>query len=257
MFKTISFAMRMFAVFGLAACLIGLSWGGDGTKPDVKVLLKEADAYRITGDQMRVETEIQLYKSGELDKSRRYTVFLKPGRRSLVLFRSKAERGQKLLMLDDKFWTIMPNSRRPIRITPSQKLLGEASSGDIATLTWSEDYTATLVGESEIDSVPCWHLDLQAARRGVTYTRIDLYVAKDDRRPVKAGLYVASGKLAKIAYFEMGKLNGNHQVVTMRLQDKIQQKRVTLVRYLDMAPQATPDKLYNPAYLVRNDLANW
>jgi hypothetical protein len=51
-----------------------------------------------------------------------------------------AERGQKLLMQGDDFWLMMPASQRPLRITPMQKLLGEASTGDIATMTWGEDY---------------------------------------------------------------------------------------------------------------------
>ncbi len=230
---------------------------GASATADVAALIRDADRYRLSGEQMRVETEILLYKNGALDKSRRYTVFLKPGRRSLVLFRHEAERGQKLLMLDDKFWTIMPRTRRPIRITPTQKLLGEASTGDVATLTWSEDYGGELIGSGEVDGVDCLALTLTAAREGVTYARIDLYLAREDHRPVKADLYVASGKLAKVARFEMGDLNGRYQVVAMRLQDRIQTKRETVVRYIDVAEHPTPDKVYNPAYLVRNALVDW
>ena len=221
---------------------------------DVASLLKAADAFRLSGDEVRVETAIRLFKSGELDKERTYTVYLKPGRRSLVLFRSPSEVGQKMLMLDDKFWIVMPKSRRPIRITPTQKLLGEASSGDIATLTWSEDYTGVIKGKTVVNEIPCLILKLESARAGVTYHGIELYLAEDDHRPVKADLYVASGKLAKVAHFKMGDLNGRHQVVSMTLTDHIQTGRVTEVHYTAMAQQMIPDKVYNPAYLVRNDL---
>jgi hypothetical protein len=224
---------------------------------DVATLLKKADAFRLSGAELRVETEIRLFKSGKLDKKRRYTVFLKPGRRSLVLFRSPSELGQKLLMLDDQFWIMMPRSRRPIRITPTQKLLGEASSGDLATLTWSEDYKGVITGKAVVDDVPCLVLDLKAARTGVTYAGITLYLAEADHRPVKADLYVASGKLAKVARFKMGTLNGRRQVISMTLIDRIQIKRLTEVHYLAMRPQSLPDKVYNPAYLVRNDLTAW
>ena len=44
---------------------------------------------------------------------------------------SPAEKGQKVLMLGDDFWLLMPDSQRPLRITPMQKLLGDASTGDI------------------------------------------------------------------------------------------------------------------------------
>jgi len=52
-----------------------------------------------------------------------------------VIFKSAVEAGQKMLMLQDNYWLQMPKSRRPIRITPMQKLLGEASVGDISTLS--------------------------------------------------------------------------------------------------------------------------
>ncbi len=217
--------------------------------------LRQADGFRLPGDEVQVETEIRLFKKGELEKTREYTVFTKPGRRSLVLFRSPNEAGQKMLLLDDKFWIILPSSRRPVRITASQKLLGEASSGDIATLTWSEDYNGILKGEEEVDGVPCRVLELHATRKGVTYEAIELYLAQQDNRPVMANLFVASGKLAKVAHFEMGELNGRRQVVAMKLVDRIQTARITEIRYLDMHPHATPDKLYNPAYLIRNDIS--
>ncbi len=217
--------------------------------------LRQADGFRLPAGEVQVETEIRLFKKGELQKTRDYTVYLKPGRRSLVLFRSPNEVGQKMLLLDDKFWIIMPSSRRPVRITASQKLLGEASSGDIATLTWSEDYDGELKGVEVVDGIPCRVLLLHATRKGVTYEGIELYLAEQDNRPIKANLYVASGKLAKVAHFEMGELNGRHQIVAMKLVDRIQTARVTEIHYLDMRPHATPDKLFNPAYLIRNDIS--
>ena len=60
---------------------------------DVKALLKEADAFRLATGSARVETEVRVLKAGKLDKTRLYVVYVKPGRRSLVLFRSSAERG--------------------------------------------------------------------------------------------------------------------------------------------------------------------
>ena len=219
---------------------------------DVTSLLKEADNYRLAGDASQVEIEINLLKNGKINKERRYSVFIKPGRRSLVLFRHAAERGQKVLMLDDKFWTILPKSKRPIRITASQKLLGEASSGDIATMTWSEDYRGTLIGEADINGVTCLHLMLTAARKGVSYQKVELYLTKNEHYPLQAKLFLASGKLAKIAEFEMGELNGDPQVTKMILRDLIQKNRRTDIRYLSATQKTLEDKYYNPAYLVRN-----
>ena len=221
---------------------------------DIKALLKQADAYRLPDTQVEVETEVQLFKAGKLDKERVYRVYVKPGRRSLVLMQSPAEKGQKVLMLGDDFWQIMPQSQRPIRITPMQKLLGDASAGDIATMTWSEDYDGQIVGEVKIGEIPCLRLDLTAVRKGVSYQRVELYVTKTGARPVKADLYVASDKLAKQAHYTVEQIDGRPQVGSMRLIDQIQTNRETVIRYLSRKARSIPDEYYNPMFLTRSDL---
>ena len=201
-----------------------------------------------------VSTKVQLFKAGTLDKERLYTVYLKSGRRSLVLMQSAGEKGQKVLMLGDDFWQIMPQSQRPIRITPLQKLLGDASVGDIATMNWSEDYDGIIAGEVVMDDIPCLHLSLTAKNKGASYKRIELFIAKNDSRPVKADLYVASDKLAKQARFTVKSLHGRTQVTAMAIKDQIQTGRETVIHYLSRKARTVPDEFYNPMFLTRNDL---
>ncbi len=240
------------SLFGLAM-LAFVSTSASGA--DVVTLLKAADRYRLAAEAMHVDTQVQLYKNGQLDKERRYSVYTQPGRRSLVLFKTPGELGQKVLMLDDQFWIIVPTSQRPIRITPLQKLLGEASTGDIATMTWSEDYTGVLHGAVDLDGIPAVRLDLSAIRKGVSYARIELYLAQSDHHPVSADLYVASGKLAKRATFALETVHGQSKVTSMTLIDAIQTGQKTVIRYLDSTPKSLPDEVYNPMFLVRNGVA--
>jgi hypothetical protein len=220
----------------------------------VKTFLKEADDFRVTAETLRVDTEVRVFKGSELDKTRLYAVYVKPGRRSLVVFRAPSERGQKMLMLGDDFWLVMPTSQRPLRITPMQKLLGDASTGDIASLTWAEDYDGQVVGEAVMAGVPCLKLDIAGLRKGVSYPRIVLYLAKKDRRPIAAELYVASDKLAKEAEFRFGEVAGRTVVTDMILTDRIQRERRTEVHYLARTPKTLGDEYYNPAFLVRADI---
>jgi hypothetical protein len=159
-----------------------------------------------------------------------------------------------MLMLGDDYWLMMPASQRPLRITAMQKLLGEASTGDIATMTWSEDYEGTVSGEETIDGETCLKLDLLGQRKGVSYPRIVLYLAKKDRHPVQAELYVASDKLAKLARFRMGEVDGRRQVTVMTLVDHLQKERSTEVHYLSRTDKTLSDDYFNPAFLVRADL---
>lgn len=141
---------------------------GAAAAADVRALLKAADGFRLASGEVEVRTQIRLFRSGELDKERLYKVLLKPERRSLVVSESAVEQGQKVLMLADDFWIILPSSQRPVRITPAQKLLGEASAGDIANLTWSEDYDGQVAGEVERSGQACVELDLLARHKGST-----------------------------------------------------------------------------------------
>ena len=238
----------------IAIAVLGLTWSGIVLSADVAALLRSADDYRLAPGAMKVETQVVVLKAGQQEKERRYTVFLKPGRRSLVLFKSPAEAGQKMLMMADDFWLLMPGTGRPIRVTPQQKLLGDASTGDIATMTWHEDYAGTVAGEEEIEGRPCLRLELTAQRAGVSYARIVLFLAKGSSEPVRADLFVASDKLAKQAFFEIGPVEGRRQVTSMRLVDQIQKSRETVIRYLARTPRNLPDEVFNPMYLTRNDV---
>ncbi|HEX6705656.1 MAG TPA: outer membrane lipoprotein-sorting protein [Albitalea sp.] len=224
---------------------------------DVSAMLKNADRFRTGQDNLQVETHVQTFhRDGSPDKERRYTVFVQAQHQSLVLMRSPADQGQKVLMLGDDFWLLMPNSQRPLRITPSQKLLGDASTGDIATMSWSDDYRGTLVGEEPCgtDGAPasCLHLALVAARKGVTYQRIELWMGKVRHEPVKADLFVQSDKLAKQARFVLDKPSEPTRVDEMVLLDQLSNHKETRVRYLSRRAKSVPQEWLNPMFLARN-----
>ena len=226
----------------------------------VSTLLKAADKFRMNADNLQVETQINVVNAdGSPDKERRYKVFAQAGRKSLVLMLSPAEKGQKVLMLGDDFWLLMPDSQRPLRITPMQKLLGDASTGDIATMSWADDYGGKLIGEELCESapagapqVPCLHLSLNATRKGVTYQRIELWLGKARSEPLKADLYVLSEKLAKQATFVLDKPAAPTMVTEMVLADQVSNHKTTHVRYLNRKERQVPAEWLNPMFLVRN-----
>lgn len=221
--------------------------------PDVTALLVAADRYRSGQANLQVETEVKvLNRDGSPDKERRYTVFAQAQRKSLVLMRSPAEQGQKVLMLGDDFWLLLPGSQRALRITASQKLLGDASTGDIATLSWAADYSGTLVGEEQCGAQPCWHLSLQAAHKGSSYQRIELWIGKPRGEPLAADLYVQSDKLAKQARFVFDKPDAPTMVTEMVLQDRLSSHKETRVRYVSRQARVVPEAWLNPMFLARN-----
>ena len=229
---------------------------GTASAQDITPLLKDADRYRMSADNLQVDTQVSVFNAdGSPDKQRRYTVFAQSERKSLVLMQSPVEKGQKVLMLGDDFWLLMPNTQRPMRITPMQKLLGDASTGDIATMNWAGDYTGHVVGEEpcQPDSkATCLHLSLQAQRKGVTYQRIELWIGKTRHEPVRADLFVQSDKLAKQARFVMDKPANPTTVAEMVLVDQLSNKKETRIQYLNRKERSVPVEWLNPMFLARN-----
>ncbi|EML0425042.1 outer membrane lipoprotein-sorting protein [Vibrio parahaemolyticus] len=221
----------------------------------VAQLIEKADSYRLQDNSSKVVSLVRLYQDQELDKTRLYHVYTRPNRESLVVFKSAVEAGQKMLMMGDNYWLQMPKSRRPIRITPMQKLLGEASIGDISTLTWSQDYqgewkateTLTINGQS----IAVYRLALTAKTKGASYQKIGLWLSEQDAFPIKADLYLRSGKLAKQAQYGRATNLGKDYVSEMTLLDSIQPSKKTVIEYQEIVPWQLDNKFYNPSYLPK------
>jgi Outer membrane lipoprotein-sorting protein len=242
-------------IFRIACATVLILAAAPALAEDVPALLKAADKYRMSSSNMQVDTQISVFNTdGTPDKERRYKVFAQANHQSLVLMQSPAEKGQKVLMLGDDYWLLMPGSQRPLRISPMQKLLGDASTGDIATMSWADDYSGTVAGEEPCGepAQPCLHLSLQAARKGVTYQRIELWIGKARHEPVKADLYVQSDKLAKQARFVMDKAQAPTAVTAMLLRDQLTNKKETQVRYLGRSEHTVPEAWLNPMFLAHN-----
>ena len=244
----------------LTALAVAAATATPALAQDITPLLKDADRYRMSAENLQVDTQVTVFNAdGSPDKERRYTVFAQSGRKSLVLMQSPVEKGQKVLMLGDDFWLLMPNTQRPMRITPMQKLLGDASTGDIATMNWAGDYTGTVVGEepcaptsTDSNKTTCLHLSLQASRKGVTYQRIELWIGKTRHEPVRADLFVQSDKLAKQARFVMDKPASPTVVAEMVLVDQLSNKKETRIQYLGRKDRTVPAEWLNPMFLARN-----
>ena len=219
----------------------------------VSKMLRDADRYRLKNHAAKIVSVIKLYTDGELEKTRRFHVYAKLGKESLVVFKSKSEEGQKMLMLKDNYWLIMPKSRHPIRITPMQKLLGEASVGDIATLLWSTHYNATFIATQEMDNQMTNLLELEAKTSGSSYQRIELWLDQHTNFPIKAKMYLRSGKLAKVAKFISGTIDNETRVTEMQLTDQIQISKMTVIEYQKIEHVELENKYYDPHFLSHNN----
>ncbi|MDZ7331056.1 MAG: outer membrane lipoprotein-sorting protein [candidate division KSB1 bacterium] len=215
-------------------------------------ILRAADLYRNSWESFIVLTRIKNFKNDKLEDSSDFEVMIKGSGKSLVRFLNSEQKGQYLLMVDDLMWLYMPNTRRPIRVTPLQRLAGNASNGDVARTNFSRDYQATILGEEQVADQACYKLLLTAKTSSATYPRAEYWVTKAESKPVKAELYLASGKLCKsVSYDEYELVHGKRLLRKMTLIDRLRNNSHTIMEYLEYEPKELPDKYFNKNYLTQ------
>lgn len=215
-------------------------------------ILKAADKYRTGWESFVVKTRIINFKKDKKTEEGDFEVMFKGLEKSLVRFLKPDQKGQYLLMLEEKMWLYMPNTQRPLRVTPLQRLMGDASNGDVARSNFSRDYVPTLKGEETIAEKGYFILELKAKNEAATYQRAELWVAKGDLKPLKAELYLASGKHYKsITYDEFKAIQGRQTLVKMTLYDRLRPERHTIMEFSEYNPQEIADKYFNVNYLPK------
>lgn len=217
---------------------------------DAAEILRRVDAFRNPLDSFTVDVELTSYR-GEKSESSKVRVYAQNNDKSLVEFRSPAsEKGRHLLMVRDAMWIYLPGTNRPIRISPMQRLMGDASNGDVARTNYSTDYVPQLVNDEKTEFPGAFVLDLKARDPDLSYTRIKLWVDKEAYRPIRAEFYVSSGKLMKRAVFKgFETLSGRSAVTTIEIQDAVRPGQRTVMQYSNLQAQKHPEKMFNKDYL--------
>jgi outer membrane lipoprotein-sorting protein len=213
--------------------------------PDAEALLKRSDVYRNGWPSYVLRVKITNFESGKADEEKLYEVSQKGTGKTYVEFMSPRDKGRHMLMLDDDMWIYLPDTSRPVRITPLERLTGDASSGDVARTNYAVDYSPVYVRTEKVGVDECHVLELTAKRKGSTYQRVLYWLRSSDARPVKAEFYLTSGKHIKSATFdEYATVNGKTQLRRLTLYDEIRHNSHSVLEYSGIAPRELPDKLF-------------
>ena len=175
--------------FLLLAALPALAQSGEE-------LLARVDRLRHPWSAFTVELELKDAKTAQ-----RWKVSARENGDARLDGLSEKELGRAVLMLGDQMWLLLPGSRRPLKVTPQQRLMGPAAGGDVARTRFRKDYTVQELTEETLGERPCWRLDLSARSPALSARTVRLWVAKEPLAPLRAEFYLASGKLARSAAF--------------------------------------------------------
>jgi hypothetical protein len=172
-----------------------------------KEILNQADMARGNLEGVQWNVHIHSIEKGKRQdrkfdvKAREYN-FL-----ATVTAPPKAKR-QKILSVDHNMWFTKPGVKKPVPVSPRQKVIGNAANGDIAATNYADDYQPTSFTQDTINGELCYLFDLKAVTKKATYDRIKYWISQEKLVGVKAEYYTVSGKMFKWATFEY-----NHRIL--------------------------------------------
>jgi outer membrane lipoprotein-sorting protein len=226
-------------------------------------IVARADEIRNPDQSFRFVSTLTEYVSGKPQAQNVLAIVSKkdPGThqfRNLVRYLEPPRDAGKAVLLDGRtFWFYDPASKSSVRISPQQRLIGQAAIGDVLTVTFSIDYHATLRStESVLDANrsprASWHLELKAANDLSTYARVEYWVEQETFNPIKAKFYSDSGRLLKVLYYRafeswLGGMRPTEAVIL----DAVDSSRVTTVKGTDHRALEVPETWFQREYLPR------
>lgn len=210
--------------------------------PTADQILSNVDRTRNGWSSFSVDVQINNYKNEKPVNETAYQVFIKGTDRTLVKFMSAGDKGKSLLMLDEGMWLYLPSASRPVRVTPLQRLSGNANNGDIAQTNLTANYTAKVAGEES----GSWVIDLTAKRKTATYQNVRLWVSQKDMTPLKAEFRLTSGKPVKRVEYVAYDTYGSQKMVRKQVMyDLLRNEQKTIVEYRNYAQKDLADKMFN------------
>ncbi len=240
--------LSLLALFTAAGALAATSAGS----VDPVALLQKSDALRNGSTSFVVRVKISNFEGTKQDDEEMYQVSQKGADKTHVEFLSPREKGRFLLMLGDDMWIYLPDTSRPVRITPLERLSGNVSNGDVARTYYAADYNPIYLRSEKVGATECHVLELTAKRKGATYQKIEYWLRAEDARPVKAEFYLTSGKHVKSATFdEYQQSSGRTSLRRMTIYDQIRKDSHSVMEYSTFTPRELPDKLFHQGRLDR------
>lgn len=189
------------------------------------------------------------YKENRDSRTNQLSVDVKQDN-SLVKFQSPArQQGRILLKKHSDMWLYIPGTRKVIRISPAQRLLGETSNADVTGSNFSRDYSGEIMPQDNPEQIK---LILSAKENNMSYQKVIFWLQNQAPfKPIKSEYYARSGKLLKTAQYKAFKeFNGELKVHKMLLSYSLIAGSYTWMLFDNYRSSQLPDALFNKEAIV-------
>lgn len=250
---------RLLLAFALSACAAAAARAA----PSPQQILAASDLVRNPDYPFGLTNTLIEYRNGRQSDSSTLAIYSKADQnsgqfRSLIRYVAPLRDANKLILFSGKdLWFYDPSSKASIRMSPQQRLLGQASNGDVVTVNFAKDYQATSAIEEDTQDGErqmrhCYKLALSASTPDATYHHIDMWIETANSHPVKARFYSESGKMLKSAYYRhYQRVLGQDRPTETVIIDGLDPNWVTVMRFSDWVRREIPEAWLQRDYLPR------
>lgn len=247
----------------LLTLALGLMAPPTQAAPDPQRILAASDAVRNPGRPFSVNVVLTEFQDGKrVDGSTlvTYSRTLEEGGQfaSLIRFVAPARDAGKLMLKNgNDLWFYDPSTKASVRLSPQQRLIGQAANGDVVTVSLARDYQASLLAEEEVQDGErkmrrAFKLGLTASTEDATYATVELWVDADSSWPLKGRFFADSGRLLKTVYYRRFQPQmGAERPTELVIIDGLNPQSVTLMRLSDYGPRNIPNSWFQRDYLPR------
>ena len=229
-------------------------------------IIARSDEVRNPKKPFQVTLQLTEYIDGSARNETALTVYSKLGAAegkfcNLVRYADPPrDRGKSVLMDGTVMWFYDPSSKTSVRISPEQRLVGQASQGDVITVNLARDYIAHFLGSAEGETIQdadrvtrnCWHIELTPGTAEAIYAKAEYWVERNSFHPIKGKFYSDSGRVLKIAYYHRyEKQLGADRPGETIIVDAVNAKLVTTMDSHGYREVDIPDSWYQREYLPR------
>ncbi|MFZ9521442.1 MAG: outer membrane lipoprotein-sorting protein [Silvanigrellaceae bacterium] len=214
--------------------------GQQNLSPTPDDILRRADAIRCPESSFVMEVDIETIKKDELVKLEVYTKGRDKTRINTLI--PVRDRKRSMIMKGDDVWAYVPNLKRPVLVSMSQRLAGETALADVSRMRWWQDYAATLDSEDG----RFWNLMLQASRKKLPYRQIKVQIEKSTFKPVQAEYLSPSGRILKRAKFSGYKtIAGASRPTEIFFENIVVPSKSSTLKILKLEEKDVPDALFD------------
>lgn len=191
----------------VALILFGTLVPARAADPDPVQLLRSSDQARgggLAGLTWEIRSRNSGSQANEDDPPMRLLIKAVDNASLAETLEPPRSKGARMLQVERNMWLTKPGLKKPVPISPRQRLTGQAAIGDIAATNYVRDYSAKLAGEDTVKGERCYLLELTANTRQATYDRVRYWVSAGRGTGLQAEFLSLSGKKLKSAQFEYG-----------------------------------------------------